>query len=329
MKSQVIRRFGGAEVFEAADIARPEIKPGQVLINVAATSINPVDYKVRQHGGAIAPELPAVMHGDVAGTIAEIGEGVTRFKPGDEVYGCAGGVKGTGGALAEYMLADADLVALKPKSLTMAQAAALPLVSITAWEGFVDRAKVQPGQSVLVHAATGGVGHIAIQLARASGAKVYATASTEEKLAIAREPGSDAAINYKTTSVEGYVKEQTSGQGFDIVFDPVGGKNLEISFQASRIHGQVISIQSGGQHDLSSLNAKAATLHAVFMLLPMLTGQGRARHGEILIEVARLVDEGKVRPLIDPKSFTFNQVAKAHRHAESGDQVGKVILSRE
>src|SRR3954469_15932565 len=140
MKAQIIRRFGGPEVFETADIPRPEVKPGYVLINVAATSINPVDYKVRQHGPPIAPELPAVLHGDVTGTIAEVGEGVTRFKPGDEVYACAGGVKGTGGALAEYMLADADLVSLKPESLTMAQAAALPLVSITAWEGLIDRA---------------------------------------------------------------------------------------------------------------------------------------------------------------------------------------------
>ena len=329
MKAQIIHRFGGPEVFEAADIPRPQVKPGFVLINVAATSINPVDYKVRQNGPAIAPELPAVLHGDVAGTIAKVGEDVTGFKPGDEVYACAGGVKGMGGALAEYMLADAALVALKPKSLTMAQAAALPLVSITAWEGLVDRAKVQPGQSVLVHAATGGVGHIAIQLAKAFQAKVYATASNEEKLAIARELGADGGINYRTTPVWDYVREYTGGKGFDIVLDTVGGKNLETSFEAPRIHGQVVSIQSGGQHDLSSLNSKAATFHAVFMLLPMLTGQGRARHGEILAEVAKLVDDGKVRPLVDPKSFTFARVAEAHRYAESGQQVGKVVLTRE
>lgn len=329
MKVQIIRNFGKPEVFETAEIPRPEVKPGYVLINVAATSVNPVDYKLRQYGAPIAPDLPAVLHGDVAGTIVEVGEGVSRFKLGDEVYACAGGVKGEGGALAEYMLADADLVALKSKSLTMAQAAALPLVSITAWEALVDRSNVQAGQTVLVHAATGGVGHIAIQLAKAFGAKVFTTASSNEKLAIARELGADVGINYKTTAVEDYVKEQTDGKGFDIVFDTVGGENLENSFEAPRIHGQVISIQAGGQHNLDGINSKAATFHVVFMLLPMLTGQGRARHGEILTEVAKLVDEGKIRPLVDPKSFTFEQVAEAHRYAESGEQIGKVVLTRE
>lgn len=328
MKAQIIRRFGGPEVFETADIPRPEIKPGHIIINVAATSINPVDYKVRQFGPGIAPELPAILHGDVAGTVAEVGEGVTRFKVGDEVYACAGGVRGTGGALAEYMLADASLVALKPQSLTMAEAAALPLVAITAWEGLVDMAKIGPDHSILVHAATGGVGHIAIQIARAFGAKVFATASSDEKLAIGRELGADVVINYKTTGVEDYVKEYTGAKGFDIVMDTIGGKNLETSFKAVRIHGQVVSNAAGGSHDLGDLSGKSATLHAVYMLLPMLTGEGRAHHGEILTELAKLVDTGKIRPLVDPKTFTFEQVAEAHRHAESGDQVGKVVLTR-
>ncbi|MBN9391202.1 MAG: zinc-dependent alcohol dehydrogenase family protein [Chloroflexi bacterium] len=328
MKAQIIRSYGGPEVFETADIPRPEVKPGHIIISVAATSINPVDYKVRQHGPGIAPELPAVLHGDVAGTVAEVGEGVTRFKVGDEVYACAGGVRGTGGALAEYMLADAGLVALKPQSLTMAEAAALPLVVLTAWEGLVDQVKIEPGQTILVHAATGGVGHIVIQLAKAFGAKVFATASSDKKLEIGRGLGADVVINYKTTGVEEYVKEYTGGKGFDIVFDTVGGKNLEASFQAVRIHGQVASNAAGGSHDLSALSNKAANLHVVFMLLPMLTGQGRAHHGEILTEVAKLVDAGKVRPLVDPRQFTFEEVAEAHRYAESGNQVGKVVLTR-
>ncbi|MEH7378835.1 alcohol dehydrogenase catalytic domain-containing protein, partial [Neobacillus drentensis] len=183
MKAQVIKRFGDPSVFEIAEVPNPEAIPGHVVIQVKATSVNPIDTKIR--GGAVpavAPEFPAVLHGDVAGVVVEVGEGITEFKVGDEVFGCAGGFKGTDGALAEYMLADVQLLAPKPKNVTMAQAAALPLVTITAWESLYNRANVQNGQTVLVHAATGGVGHVAIQLAKLAGAKVFTTASSEEKL---------------------------------------------------------------------------------------------------------------------------------------------------
>ncbi len=167
MQAQIINRFGGPTVFETANIPVPQILPKHVLIRVMATSVNPVDIKIRQGISAyahVAPDLPAVLHGDVVRVVEAIGEGVSTFQPGNEVYACPGGVKGFGGALAEYMLADVNLVAHKPKSLTMA-AAALPLISITAWEAIIDRAKVQPGQRVLVYGATGGVGHIGLQLA--------------------------------------------------------------------------------------------------------------------------------------------------------------------
>ena len=182
MEAMVIRQFGEPGVFEKADVARPQIYPGQVLIKVAATSVNPVDCKIRQGKlAAIAPDFPAVLHGDVAGTIEEVGENVDGFNVGDEVYACAGGVKGLGGALAEYILADARLVALKPKHLDFNKAAALPLVAITAWTALIDKAQVQAGQRVLIHGATGGVGHIGMQLAKARGAEVYATCSSDSK----------------------------------------------------------------------------------------------------------------------------------------------------
>lgn len=189
----------------------------------------------------IAPDFPAVLHGDVAGVIEAVGEGVSVFQPGDEVYACAGGVKGLGGALAEFLLADAALVAKKPTSLSMREVVALPLVSITAWEGLIDRAKVQAGQNVLIYGATGGVGHIGISL----------------------------------------------------------------------------------------VHIKGLTLHVFFMLIPMLHGIGLAHHGEILSKLAHLVDEGKVRPLIDPKSFSFSEIAEAHQYAESGQAIGKVALTQQ
>ena len=173
MKAIVIERFGQPTVFQTVDLPVPEVFPHHVLIRVAATSINAVDVKIREGVVPdIAPNFPAILHGDVAGIIEVIGDNVEGFKVGDEVYACAGGVKGMGGALAEYMVADTRLVAHKPKSLNMLEAAALPLVSITAWEGLIDRAQVQPGQKVLVYGSTGGVGHIGIQLAKWAGARL-------------------------------------------------------------------------------------------------------------------------------------------------------------
>lgn len=330
MKAQVIKKFGDASVFEGAEIPKPVVIPGHVVIQVKATSVNPIDTKVRSGMvPAVAPELPAVLHGDVAGVITEVGEGVTEFKVGDEVYGCAGGFKGTGGALAEYMLADIQLLAPKPKNLTMTQAAALPLVTITAWESLYHRAKVQSGQTVLVHAATGGVGHVAIQLAKLAGAKVFTTASSTEKLTIGKRLGADVAINYREQSVEEYVKEYTNGKGFDIVFDTVGGENLDRSFQAAAVYGTVLAIAARSTHDLSPLHAKALSLHITFMLLKVINKDYRQDHGKILREVTNLVEEGKLYPLVDEKIFTFDEVSEAHAFMESNKAIGKIVLTNE
>jgi NADPH:quinone reductase len=329
MKAIIIEQFGNSETFKEADLVIPDVLPHHVLIQVAATSVNPVDCKIRQGTVAdISPSFPAVLHGDVAGTIAAVGAGVGQFNVGDEVYACAGGVKGMSGALAEYMLADVRLVAHKPKSLTMAEAAALPLVSITAWEGLIDRAKVQSGQKVLVYGATGGVGHIGVQLAKWAGAKVYALVSSDEKAAIAHQLGADITINYRQQSVEEFVAEHTDGQGFDVVFDTVGNDNLQNAFKAAKLNGTAVSIVSLSQQDLTLLHAKGLTLHLVFMLIPMLFGTGLARHGEILSKLAQLVDDGKVRPLLDSKTFNMAEVASAHQYAESGQAIGKVVLTQ-
>ncbi|KST69431.1 zinc-dependent alcohol dehydrogenase family protein [Mastigocoleus testarum] len=329
MKAIVIERFGQPSVFQTADLPIPEVLPHHVLIRVAATSINAVDVKIREGVVPdIAPSFPAILHGDVAGTIEKIGDNVEGFKVGDEVYGCAGGVKGMGGALAEYMLADARLVAHKPKSLTMLEAAALPLVSITAWEGLVDRAKIQPGQKVLVYGSTGGVGHIGVQLAKWVGATVYALISSEGKAMIASELGADFTINYRQTPIEEFVAEYTNGEGFDIVFDTVGNDNLQNAFKAAKLNGTVVSLVSLSQQDLTLLHAKGLTLHLVYMLLPMLFDVNRSHHSDILSQIAHLVDEGKLRPLLDSKSFRFVDVSAAHTYQESGNAIGKVTLEQ-
>ncbi|MGK7951369.1 MAG: zinc-dependent alcohol dehydrogenase family protein [Xenococcaceae cyanobacterium] len=329
MKAIVIEDFGAPDVFQERDLPTPLVSSERILIRVAATSVNPVDTKIRQGTVAdIAPDFPAILHGDVAGVIEAVGEGVTKFKVGDEVYGCAGGVKGTSGALAEYLLADPDLIAPKPKSITMAEAAALPLVSITAWEGLIDRAKIRSGQTVLIYGGTGGVGHMGIQLAKWAGVKVYATVSSEEKAAIARSLGADVTINYRQTPVEDFVAEHTNGNGFDVVFDTVGNNNLQNAFKAAKLNGTVVSTVSLSKQDLTLLHAKGLTLHLVYMLIPMLHQINRSYHGKILAKFADLVDKGRVHPLIDARSFTFNDIAAAHTYAESGKAIGKVVLSQ-
>lgn len=330
MKALVINEFGTPNVFQRQTLAYPStLAPNQVLIKVAATSLNPVDLKIRSGtASGIAPEFPAVLHGDVAGTIVQMGTEVTKFQIGDQVYGCAGGVKGLAGALAEYMVANADLLALKPRTLSMANAAAFPLVGITAYEALFQRSKILPGQKVLVHGGTGGVGHLAIQLAKAQGATVFTTVSSPEKSVIAKNLGADVVINYRETTVEDYVKTYTKGKGFNLVFDTVGGANLDRSFEAVALNGTVISISTHSEHNLSLLHNKGLTLHVVFMLIPMLHNINRANHGAILQELSYLVDEGKVRPLIDSQ-FGFSEVAQAHQRAESGQAIGKVILTQD
>ncbi len=328
MKAQIIRQFGGPEVFEIAVIPTPKIEPGHVLIRVDASSVNPVDTKIRSGvHHAIASAFPAVLHSDVAGVVVEVGENVKQFKLGDDIYGCAGGFKGNGGALAEYMLVDSNLIAHKPKRLSMVEAAALPLVGITAWEALFDRANLREKQSLLIHGATGGVGHIAIQLAKWKGADVYATASSAKKLLKAKELGA-FGINYREKSVVDYVNQYTHGKGFDVVINTVGGPSLADSFVACAAAGIVSTISSTGTYDLTPLHKKGLTLHVIFMPGPLLTGKGRQRHGEILAELSQLVDAGYVTPLID-SIFPFSKVADAHARLESGQAMGKIVLKQD
>lgn len=327
MRAQVIRCFGPPSVFKQEDIPVPKIQPNQILIRVKASSMNPIDCKIRSGlVPSIAPAFPAVLHGDVAGIVAEVGSRVSGFKEGDEVYACAGGVKGTGGALAEYMAADGACVAHKPKTFSFAEAAALPLVTITAWTALFLKAKIQPGCRLLVHGGVGGVGHIAIQLAHWAGAQVTATVGSEEDFAIAHKLGSKNVINFRTEPVTEYVQRITQNQGFEVIFDTVGGKNLDLSFQAAALNGTIATTAARSTNDLSPLHEKGLSLHVVFMLIPLLIHQGLQEQGEILQKAAHLADAGKLKPLIDPQLFTFSEAAKAHEYLESGRAKGKIVL---
>lgn len=330
MRAMVIEQFGEPEVFVERSIPCPAIKSGHVLIDVQATSVNAVDILIRRMGPPfLAPQFPAVLHSDVAGIVVETASDVREFKPGDQVYGCAGGLIGTGGALGEFMLADAALIAHKPNSLSMAEAAALPLVALTAWEALRERTIAKPGQKILVHGGAGGVGHIGVQLAKLAGAQVFATVSSDEKAAIARNLGADEAINYRRTQIQEYVAEYTGGNGFDIVFDTIGNENLVRSFEAARLNGNVATTVALGQYDMTMAHLRGLSVHVIFVLIPLLHGINRPHHGRVLGEVAKLVDEGKLSPLIDPHRFSFKEVAEAHRLMESGEHIGKIVLTRD
>jgi NADPH2:quinone reductase len=327
MKAMIINNFGSSDVFEAADIEKPKVKTGDVLVKVAASSVNPVDYKIRELGESLpfAPALPAVLGMDFAGTIEAIGEGVTGYEIGDEVYGCAGGLADLAGSLAEYMLADAKLIARKPKGLSMAEAAALPLVAITAYEG-LSRSKVKKGDKVLIHGGSGGVGHIAVQLAKHQGAEVYATGGGEKQLALIETLGA-TAINYKTETVADYVAKHTDGKGFDVIYDTVGELNLLNSMEAAALNGDIATTVSMVELDLTPAHIKGLSLHVVFMLIPMLHDHGREAHGNILRDIASIVESGGLKPVLTEQQFTLAEIAAAHRYAESGQGMGKVVVT--
>ncbi|WP_028115935.1 zinc-dependent alcohol dehydrogenase family protein [Ferrimonas senticii] len=326
MKASVIREFGGVEKFELAEMPQPEVKAGHVLVKVAASSVNTVDMMLREMGTALpfAPQLPAILGMDFAGTISAVGDGVTDFAVGDEVYGCAGGLADLQGSLAEYMLADTKLIARKPASLSMREAAALPLVAITAYEG-LQRAGISAGQKVLVHGGAGGVGHVAVQLARYFGAEVFATISNDSGAELMAKLGA-TAINYKQQTVADYVAAHTDGVGFDLTYDSVGGENMHNSIEATKLNGQIASTVSLLEMDLSMLHLKGQSLHIVFMLIPMIHNIGRAAHGEILAKIADIVDQGALTPVLDAEQFSLADAGAAHSRLASGQAIGKVVI---
>lgn len=324
MRALVVREVGGP--FHDTRIPMPTPGRGEVLVSIHASGVNPLDSKIRAGAGAHARQpLPAVLGMDLAGVVEAIGAEVEGFRVGDEVYGLTGGVGGLQGTLAEFAVVDADLLAHKPANLSMREAAALPLVVITAWEGLVDRAHTRSGQKVLVHGGAGGVGHVAVQIAKAMGAEVFATGRPEQADVI-RGLGAQP-IDFTTTSVEQYVALYTGGEGFDVVYDTVGGATLDAAFVAARTYGgHVVSCLGWGTHKLVPLSFRAATYSGVFTLLPMLTGKGRANHGRILREAAKMVEAGQLLPLMDPRRFDLGAALEAHEAVAAGHARGRIVV---
>ncbi len=309
--------------FIVTDLPTPVPRAGEVLVRIKASGVNPLDTKIRAGVAAHARQpLPAVLGMDLAGGVEAVGDGVTTFRPGDAVYGMATGIGGLQGSQAEYAAVDADFLALKPETLDFRQAAALPLVVITAWEGLVDNARLQPGQTVLVQGGAGGVGHVAVQIAKAFGARVFATASKGDFDYLASIGATPIGRDMPVTD---YVAQYTDGEGFDIVYDTVGGAAIDAAFEAVKVRGHVTSALGREAHNLAPLSLRAATYSAVFTLLPLLTGKGRKHHGDILRDIARLANAGKLVPRIDPRHFGLDDLTAAHA-AVTSKPAGKVVI---
>lgn len=308
IRAAVQNSLGGPEVLEVVDIPRPEPRVNEVLVRVHATGLNPTDWKHRANKGFVdAP--PFVLGWDLSGVIEAVGIGVARFQPGDEVYGMLPYPFGHG-SHAEYVAAPARIFSKKPVSLDHVQAAALPLVSLTAWQTLVDYANIQPGQRVLVHAAAGGVGHIAVQIAKAHGAYVIGTAS-ESKHDFLRSLGVDQVIDYRTEDLV-----EVTGD-LDVVLDTIGGETQIRSLQTLRPGGILVSTVPVGSDKLFR-EAEQLDVRAVRMLVDSSNTD--------LESIAELVESGQLHVTI-AETFPLDRIADAHRLGETGRTTGKIVIT--
>ncbi len=306
MKAIRIHEFGGPEVMRLDEVAKPTPGPGEVLIAVKAASLNPVDYKTRE--GKFPPvkadQLPLVLGRDVAGVATAFGEGASALAVDDEVYAM---LPTEVGAFAEWVAIPARLVAKKPKSLDMLQAASVPLAALTAWQGLFDHGGLRAGQSVLIHGASGGVGLFAVQFARAAGAQVFATCSVGQK-ALVEEIGATRAIDYKNERFEEIARE------LDLVFDLVGGETQDRSWRTLKRGGALIcTMQEPDQGKAEAAGVRAERY----------TAEPR---GDQLAEIGKMIDDGQVRVILD-KVFPLDEAADAENHLQNDHVVGKVVLS--
>jgi NADPH2:quinone reductase len=303
MKAILATAPGSAEVLQLRDIPKPELSsPHHLRVKLAAAGVNPVDTKLRAKPAYYPDKLPAVLGCDGAGIVEAVGSAVTRFKAGDAVFFCNGGLGDEPGNYAEYTTLHEDYCAAKPATLSLQNAAALPLVLITSWEALFERAQLQAGQAVLIHAAAGGVGQIAVQLARDAGARIAVTVSDERKAAIAHHLGAEKVINYRAQDFVQETLDWTGGRGADVVFDTVGGETFLRSLNAACVGGKVASLLSTplSLADTQLARLRNLTLCYELMLTPQLMKlhDERIRQRRILEQGAQLVEAGELGVLV-------------------------------
>lgn len=330
MLAMLMTRAGGPDVLEARELPLPELpSPYHVHVRLHAAGVNPVDTKLRKGGTYYPDRLPTILGCDGAGVVETVGSAVTRFRVGDEVYFFQGGIGGEPGNYAQYNVVHEDHLARKPKNLSFAEAAAVPLVLITAWEALYDRARLQAGEHVLIHAAAGGVGHVAVQLAKLKGAQVAATVSGNDKTAFVKSLGADRLIDYKIGNFVDAALDWTGGAGVDTTFDTVGGETFCRSFAATKVYGNVVTLLQTACDDkvMKLARLRNQAIHYELMLSPMHLGLADARRAQtrILEEGARLIGQGQFKVHVS-RELPLAQAAEAHRLIETGHSTGKIVL---
>ena len=328
MKAILMNVTGGPDVLRLQEIQKPIPRDHEILVRLKGAGINPVDYKMRKKGTRYPDKMPAILGCDGAGIVEAVGSEVQKFKNGDEVYFCHGGIGDRPGNYAEYAVINENFAAFKPNGLSFTQAAASPLVLITAWESLFDRISLKSGQVVLVHAGAGGVGHVAIQLAKHAGCKVITTVGSPEKAEFVKDIGADDVILYKDQDFVEAALEYTHGNGVDVVFDTVGGETFAKSISAARIYGDLVTILSPPDNmNWGTARVRNIRVSYELMLTPMTENlvAGKIHQAEILKKCADLFDNGNLKIKID-KTFPLEDASKAHEYLENQTTIGKVVL---
>lgn len=329
MQAILMTAAGEADVLTCQELQEPEISTATELkVKLQAAGVNPVDTKVRRHGVFYDQPLPAVLGCDGAGIVVETGVGVSQFKVGDQVWFCNGGLGREQGNYAEYTVLDERWVSLSPKTFSFVEAAAAPLVLITAWGALFDRGGLQAGQTVLIHAGAGGVGHVAIQLAKLKGARVIATVSSAQKADFVKSLGADEAVIYTSNGFADAVNELTGGKGADLVFDTVGAEVFKESIAATAHFGRLITLLDPGELNLSEARMRNLLIGFELMLTPMLRDlpEARDKHVDILNQCAQWADKGLLKLHVS-QQLPLKEAAAAHQLIEAGHATGKIVLT--
>ncbi|MEE8428384.1 MAG: zinc-binding dehydrogenase [Gammaproteobacteria bacterium] len=329
MKAVLLNESGGPEALQTGEIPTPALTSAtSVLIKLKAAGINPVDAKIRANVKKFPVPLPAVLGFDGAGIVAAVGNRVTRFQPNDEVYFCHPSFNGRLGTYGEYTVVEEHYLAHKPNALDFPAAAAVPLALITAWEALFDRAGLQAGQSVLIQGGAGGVGHLAVQLAKQAGAHVAATVSSKAKAVLTERLGADEAILYTDPDTAKARLQHSPAEGVDIVLDTVGGKIIEASFAALRYGGELVTLlQPDPDINWSLARQRNLRFSLELMLSPALLDMTSAQRAQsrILKQCAPRFDSGELQVVV-AEQFLLADAAEAHRKLATGGFAGKLVL---
>jgi len=330
MRAVLMTAVGGPEVLQVADVPEPEVLDAHdVRVRLRAAGINPIDYKLRS-SGTIGGTLPVVLGWDGAGVVDQVGASVTRFRPGDEVYFCDGGFGPTPGTYQEVKVLHEAFVARKPRRLSFVEAAGAPLVTITAWEALMERARVADAHRVLVQAGAGGVGHMSVQIARIAGARVATTVSGQEKSALAASLGAELLIDYLHEDVAEKLRAWTGKDGADVVHDTVGGKTFTACFSLVVPYGDLVSnVESPWEDEaIKAMHDRNLRVSFTWMPAPSVFGwrEARERQRTILERAGEHFDSGDLRVQIGV-TFPLDRAADAHRAVEAGKVIGKAVLT--